>query len=67
RARGIETSPQRPVSLLREWKHYSLVMMENLPLKPITDDLRQQGIRYSDSVINELLKLEETSFISSKP
>ena len=30
------------------------------PLKPITDDLRQNGIRYSDSVIHELLKLEAT-------
>ncbi|MFK0572778.1 DUF3368 domain-containing protein [Endozoicomonas sp.] len=28
------------------------------PLKPITDLLRQNGIRYSDSVIHELLELE---------
>lgn len=29
------------------------------PLKPITDQLRENGIRYSDRVINELLALEE--------
>ncbi|WBA88465.1 DUF3368 domain-containing protein [Endozoicomonas sp. GU-1] len=29
-------------------------------LKPITDGLRQNGIRYSDSVIHELLELEAT-------
>ncbi|MBO9484275.1 hypothetical protein [Salinisphaera sp. G21_0] len=38
-ARSIVTSPQRPVSLLREWKHYSLIMMENFPLQSGADHI----------------------------
>ena len=54
RKRGLKVIGS--LTLLLQARRHNLIG----PLKPITDDLRQNGIRYSDSVIHELLELEAT-------
>ena len=54
RKRGLKVIGS--LTLLLQARRHNLIG----PLKPITDNLRQNGIRYSDSVIHELLELEAT-------
>ena len=54
RKRGLKVIGS--LTLLLQARKHNLIG----PLKPVTDDLRQNGIRYSDSVIHELLELEAT-------